>query len=88
VVHMGQSMPDSGLQVLKAFHAVPSLHGSRLVGAARWEGRERVRERVRNGETPGYDHQPSQFEQIVDLKISDLPCGRPRDLEIDYLLEL
>ena len=23
-------------------------------------------------------HQPSQFEQIVDLKISDLPCGRPQ----------
>ena len=33
------------------------------------------------------DNQPSQFEQIVDLRISDLPCDRPR-LEIDYLLEL
>ena len=42
--------------------------------------------------------QPSQFEQIVDLKISDLPCGtlkkkqcatrQIRDLEIDYLLEV
>ena len=25
----------------------------------------------------GNDHQPSQIEQIVDLNISDLPCGTP-----------
>jgi len=32
-------------------------------------------------------HQPSQIEQIVDLKISDLP-RQIRDIEIDNLLDL
>ena len=56
----------------------------------RERARARERERERGGqsvETHGphllelvcFNHQPSQFKQTVDLKISDLPCGRPQN---------
>ena len=42
-------------------------------GAKQVEGASPAKARKKSEQV----HQPSQFEQIVDLKISDLPCGWP-----------